>query len=82
MFDLVTTLMWLNSGFGEGNPLFGPIAERGLLPLAVAKLGFLIGPVLLLEIARRYRPVTAEVGTWFAAGAYLYLYVGHLLGMR
>ncbi|MGV3617213.1 MAG: DUF5658 family protein [Fimbriimonas sp.] len=77
-FDLVTTLMWLNVGHAEGNAIFAYFAERGSLPLVGAKLAFLFGPVLMLELARRYRPTSAEIGTWFAALAYAYLYVSHL----
>lgn len=81
-FDLVTTLMWLDAGYAEGNPLFEYFALRGAMSLTIAKIGFLVGPIMLLEIARRYRPRTAELGTWVAAGAYAYLYVGHLLSLR
>ena len=81
-FDLVTTLMCLNAGHGEGNPVFAYFVQFGSFALVGAKLAFLFGPVLLLELARRYRPVTAELGTWFAAAAYAYLYVRHLLEIR
>lgn len=81
-FDLVTTLMWLNRGQVEGNPVFSYFAERGSFALVGAKLAFLFGPILLLEFARRHRPVTAEIGTWAAVVGYLYLYVGHLLQMK
>lgn len=81
-FDLVTTLMWLKMGGLEGNPVFNYFAERGSLALVGAKLAFLFGPVLMLEYARKYRPVTAEIGTWAAFLGYLYLYATHLLAMR
>ena len=48
----------------------------------MAKLVFLIVPVLMLEYARKKRPLTGEIGTWIAAGAYLYLYTSHLLALR
>ena len=81
-FDLVTTLMWLHAGQLEGNPLFAWIARFGSLALVMAKLVFLIVPVLMLEYARKKRPLTGEIGTWIAAGAYLYLYTSHLLALR
>lgn len=80
-FDLLSTLMWLRIGGAEGNPLFAGYAMSSPLVLVGVKLPFLFGPVLMLEFARRYRPVTAEIGTWVAAIAYLYLYVSHLLSL-
>lgn len=81
-FDLVTTLMWLNRGGIEGNPLFAQIATYGSIPLVAAKLAFLFGPILILEFARRFRPASAEIGTWIAFAAYAYLYIGHLFRLR
>lgn len=80
-FDLLTTLMWLKIGGLEGNPLFAGFAMHSPLRLVGAKLAFLFGPVLLLEFARRYRPRSAELGTWVAAIGYAYLYVSHLLSL-
>ncbi len=81
-FDLVTTLMWLHEGQGEGNPVFARIAQFGGFALVAAKLTFLYVPVLILEYARKKRPLSAEIGTWIAAGLYLYLYGSHLLAIR
>jgi hypothetical protein len=81
-FDLVTTLIWLNMGGLEGNPLFAFIASFGSLPLVAAKFTYLLIPVAILEYARMKRPTSAEIGTWLAAGLYAYLYVGHLLQLR
>ena len=79
MFDLVSTLMWMNQGFGEGNPLFSTIAQSGgSVAFAIAKLLFLAGPIALLEVVRRTRPDSAEQGTWLAAGLYGFLYVTHI----
>ena len=79
MFDLVTTLMLLNMGFGESNPLFAPLVQLGSIPFALAKLVFLAIPILVLEFARKYRPSSAEQGTWIAAGAYIGLYLLHIV---
>ena len=81
-FDLVTTLMWLNRGGGEGNPLFAELARHGSLILVMGKLIFLFVPVLILEYARSKRPLSGELGTWVAAGLYAFLYVRHLLEIR
>lgn len=81
-FDLVTTLIWLNRGQVEGNPVFAYFAEGGSFALVGAKLVFLFGPILILEFARRHRPTSAEIGTWVAVVGYLYLYVGHLIQLR
>jgi len=82
MFDLVTTLMWLNQGMGEGNSLFSALAAYGSFALVAGKLLFVVVPVVILEYARTKKPGTAEVGTWVAAILYAFLYVRHLLALR
>src|SRR5687767_2109880 len=79
MFDLVTTLMLLNQGFGESNPIFARLAAQGSLAFVLGKLLFLIGPILLLEYVRTKHPSSAEQGTWIAAIFYGFLYVLHLV---
>lgn len=79
IFDLVTTLMLLNQGFGESNPLFGRLAEMGTAPFVLGKLVFLVGPILLLEYVRTKHPQSAEQGTWIAAFFYAFLYIVHLV---
>lgn len=78
LFDLVSTMLWLNQGFGEGNPLFAWLASRGTWAFVSGKVLFLVGPVLLLEYARKSHPASAEQGTWIAAGFYLLLYLSHI----
>lgn len=82
MFDLVTTLMWLNAGHGEGNPLFAFLASKGSFAFVLGKLAFVVGPLLIIEWARSKRPVTAEIGTWIAALAYTYLWGSHVLALN
>ncbi len=82
MFDLVTTIMWLNAGQKEGNPFFAYVAAHGNFALAAAKIVYLVIPIAILEYARSKKPLTAEVGTWVAVGGYAYLYVGHLLQLH
>jgi len=82
-FDLITTLLWLNMGGLEGNPLFAFVATNyGSVGLVVAKMVYLVVPVSLLEFVRVKKPRSGEIGTWLAAGLYAALYVGHLVQMR
>lgn len=76
--DLVTSLIWLHLGYQEGNPFFRALARHGSVVFALGKLAMLLGPVLLLEYARRTHPKSAEQGTWIAFAAYLLLYALHL----
>ena len=79
MFDLVTTLMLMHTGVHEVNPLFANLASYGSLAFACGKLFLLAGPVLLLEYVRTKNPLSAEQGTWLAAGLYAFFYVSHLV---
>lgn len=79
LFDLVTTMMLLNQGFGESNPIFGPLLRLGGPVFVLAKILFLAGPILILEYARTKHPKSAEQGTWIAFIAYSALYLSHLL---
>lgn len=79
MFDLVTTMMLLNQGFGESNPIFAPLLRFGGFAFVCGKLFFLILPILLLEFVRLKHPRSAEQGTWLAAIAYAVLYISHLV---
>jgi hypothetical protein len=79
MFDLVTTMMFLNQGFGESNPLFARLAAGGTLPFVLGKLLFVVGPIMLLEFVRTRHPKSAEQGTWIAVAFYVLLYVAHLV---
>lgn len=81
MSDLVMSLLWLHVGFGEGNPLFAWLAGHGSLAFALGKLAFLAGPIAILEFARRYRPQSAEIGTWVAVVLYILFLGSHLRHM-
>ncbi len=78
LVDLCSTLLLVQLGMKEGNPFFAYYLSNPLA-FAAAKLAFLAAPVALLEIARKYRPHSAEQGTWIAAIGYFALYAGHLL---
>ncbi|MFI5386848.1 MAG: DUF5658 family protein [Fimbriimonadales bacterium] len=79
--DLVVSLRWLHAGHGEGNPLFAWLAHYGSLVFALGKVLFLAGPIAILEYARKYRPVSAEVGTWIATLLYLLFLGAHIRGL-
>lgn len=79
LFDLFTTVLMLNVGFGESNPIFSPLVDLGFPIFVSMKLVFLVGPVFLLEYARLKHPISAEQGTWIAAGFYGMLYIIHLV---
>ncbi|HVT14340.1 MAG TPA: DUF5658 family protein [Fimbriimonadaceae bacterium] len=78
MADLITSLMWLHAGQGEGNPLFAWLAGHGSLAFALGKIAFLAGPIAILEYARKFKPRTAEFGTWLATLLYLFLLSTHI----
>lgn len=55
--DLITTIVFIRHyGAQEANPLFRPYWQMGLGPFVLAKLACLIGPLMLLEWARRRNP--------------------------
>ncbi len=79
MVDLVSTLIWLNMGQSEANPLFATLAAHGSIAFALAKIAFLALPVAIIEYARTKRPITAEVGTWIAITLYAFLWIRHII---
>ena len=81
MFDLVSTLVWLNAGHGEGNPFFAFLASRGSFVFVLGKMAFFALPLMTIEWARTKRPLTAEIGTWVAAAAYIYLWGSHVIAL-
>lgn len=80
MFDLVTTIMLLGRGFGEGNAFFAfLLGTFGPVGFIVGKLAFTVGPILMIEYARTKRPESAEAGAWIAFLLYFFLYVRHIV---
>ncbi len=77
-FDLITTLLLLKMGMQEANPLFSPLLRVGVWAFILGKIAFVVGPILIIEWARKKHPTTAEQATWIAFGAYLILYVRHI----
>jgi hypothetical protein len=82
LFDLVTTILLLGRGMGEGNPIFNRLLQHGPWAFVMGKVLFLAGPILIIEYARKSHPKTAEQATWIAFGAYAFLYVAQLLRIR
>ena len=55
--DLMSTSLWIERGLAqEANPLFHYFWSQGLPAFIAAKYVFLLGPIFLLEWARRYKP--------------------------
>src|SRR5579862_1987702 len=70
--DLVTTIVFIrHNGAQEANPLFRHYWEMGLLAFIIAKMVCLLGPLLVLEWARKSNPR-------FVAGALRTAIVGYL----
>lgn len=82
LFDLVTTVLLLGRGMGEGNPIFSRLLQYGPWAFVLGKALFLAGPILIIEYARKSHPTTAEQATWIAFVAYAALYVVQLLRIR
>ena len=55
--DLITTIIFIqNHGAEEANPLFRRYWEMGLMAFILAKLALLVGPLWVLEWARKRNP--------------------------
>ncbi len=80
VIDLVTTIVLIRGhGAEEANPLFRKCWEMGILTFVVVKLGFLIGPLMTLEWARRRNPRFVSFALRGAIAAYIMFYgVGFL----
>ena len=82
LFDLLTTILLLGRGLGEGNPIFNSLLAIGPWAFVLGKVVFLAGPILIIEFARKSHPTTAEQATWIAFAAYAILYVTQLMRIR
>ncbi len=80
MLDLVSTLILMQHGLREANPIFNGLARMtGSTGFVGGKLLFLVGPVLLLELVRQRNPKSAEQGTWLAIAFYALFYFAHMI---
>ncbi|HLK59784.1 MAG TPA: DUF5658 family protein [Chthonomonadaceae bacterium] len=74
--DLVTTLVWMRCyGADEANPLFAFFWQHGAWAFIAAKGFFLLGPLLVLEWARRRDPRFVLLASRVVIVAYLLLYI-------
>ena len=82
LFDLITTILLLGRGMGEGNPIFSWLLQLGPWTFVLGKVLLLAGPILIIEYARQKHPETAEQATWIAFVAYAILYGAQLMRIR
>ncbi len=75
MVDMVTTLIMVQRGAWEGNPIFEYYLAMGVPWFILMKSIFILAPIFLLELARRHRPVFTKWASRVAIMAYLGLYV-------
>lgn len=76
LLDLVSTIYLLSyAGAAEANPLMARLLSHGVGVFVLAKVALIVGPLAILEWARRYRPALANRALSLALYAYLGLYV-------
>ncbi|WP_348222327.1 DUF5658 family protein [Capsulimonas sp.] len=77
IIDLMTTIFLVNyREASEGNPVMAYYLQQGIPVFIVAKLVLCLGPLYLLEYARRHRPKMVMMSMRVAIAAYLCAYVG------
>ena len=77
MIDLMTTIFLVNyREASEGNPVMAYYLHQGIPVFIIAKLVLCLGPLYLLEYARRHRPRMVMMSMRVAIAAYLCAYVG------
>lgn len=73
--DLATTIVFIQqNGAQEANPLFRHYWEMGLAAFVIAKFALLIGPLYILEWARKRNPRFVNWALRGAIAAYLIMY--------
>src|SRR5579884_1476415 len=73
--DLVTTILWIRQGAAqEANPLFRYYWNHGLLAFIIAKYVCLLGPIMVMEWARRHRPRFVKLALRAVVLAYVGFY--------
>lgn len=73
--DLATTIVFIqNHGAQEANPLFRLYWEMGLTVFIMAKIAMLVGPLYVLEWARKRNPRFVDWALRGAIVAYLIMY--------
>lgn len=73
--DLISTI-WLVHGQGaqEANPLMRHFLERGVIVFILAKAAFCLGPLALIEWARRHHPHFVRYSLRMGIALYLGFY--------
>src|ERR1041384_3513719 len=75
MLDLATTLIWVGMhGASEANPIFQTYLDHGVAGFIIAKLACLLGPLYILEVARRRRPQFTLWASRLAIACYVLFY--------
>jgi hypothetical protein len=75
LVDLATTILFIRSnGAQEANPLFKRYWEMGLAAFVVAKVALLVGPLYVLEWARKRNPHFVSLALRTAIVAYIAMY--------
>ena len=73
--DLITTIVFIqHHGAREANPLFRRYWEMGLVAFILAKMAMLVGPLCVLEWARKRNPRFVNWALRGAIAAYLVMY--------
>lgn len=73
--DLITTVLFIrHHGAEEANPLFRHFLEMGLPAFILAKLACVVGPLCILEWARKRRGQFVTLASRSVIAAYLVLY--------
>ena len=73
--DLITTIIFIeHHGAEEANPLFRRYWEMGLMAFILAKLALLVGPLWVLEWARKRNPAFVSWALRSAIAGYLIMY--------
>lgn len=73
--DLITTIIFIkHQGAEEANPLFRRYWEMGVLTFVAAKIALLVGPLCILEWARRRNPAFVSWALRTAIAGYLMMY--------
>jgi hypothetical protein len=75
MADLITTIWFVRQGgASEANPMMRFYLERGIVPFVLAKMALFLGPLVILEWARRRRPRFVRTMMRMAIVLYICLY--------
>lgn len=73
--DLITTIIFIqHHGAEEANPIFRRYWEMGLAAFIIAKMLLLVGPLVVLEWARKRNPRFVNWALRGAIAAYLIMY--------